>query len=67
MSSIRGSNIVKLGPNNYSQWSGEMQAWLKAVQLWKLVSGKLEEEKKKKKKVLLLKALLLKTLLKITL
>jgi hypothetical protein len=34
--------IAKLGPNNYPQWSGEMQAWLCASQLWRLVSGDLK-------------------------
>ena len=42
MSSIKGPDIAKLGPNNYPQWSGEMQAWLRAAQLWRLVSGKLK-------------------------
>jgi len=31
--------IQKLGQSNYNQWSGEMQAWLRANQLWQLVSG----------------------------
>jgi hypothetical protein len=39
MSSTKGPEIAKLGPNNYPQWSGEMQAWLRASQLWRLVSG----------------------------
>ena len=38
MSSTKGPDIAKLGPNNYPQWSGEMQAWLCASQLWRLVS-----------------------------
>ena len=34
----KGPDITKLGTNNYPQWSGEMQAWLHANQLWRLVS-----------------------------
>ena len=39
MTSSRGPEIQKLGPSNYNQWSGEMQAWLRANQLWQIVSG----------------------------
>jgi hypothetical protein len=39
MSSSKGPEIQKLGPSNYNQWSGEMQAWLRANQLWQIVSG----------------------------
>jgi len=42
MSSTKGPDITKLGPNNYSQWSGEMQAWLRASELWRVVSGDLK-------------------------
>jgi len=41
MSSTKGPDIAKLGPNNYPQWSGEMKAWLRAHQLWRHVSGDL--------------------------
>ena len=37
----KGPDITKLGANNYPQWSGEMQAWLHANQLWRLFSGHL--------------------------
>ena len=42
MSTTKVPEIAKLGPNNYPQWSGEMQAWLCASQLWRLVSGDLK-------------------------
>jgi hypothetical protein len=42
MSTTKVPEIAKLGPNNYPQWSGEMQAWLRASQLWRLVSGDLK-------------------------
>jgi len=37
--SSKGPEFKKLGPNNYPQWCGEMEAWLRANQLWRLVSG----------------------------
>ena len=40
MTSSKGPEIQKLGPSNYNQWSGEMQAWLRANQLWQIVAGK---------------------------
>src|ERR1700748_1067091 len=40
--SSNGPVFEKLGPNNYAQWCGEMKAWLKVNQLWRLVSGKLQ-------------------------
>jgi len=42
MSTTKGPDITKLGTNNYPQWKGEMQAWFRATQLWKLVSGDLQ-------------------------
>jgi transposase InsO family protein len=38
----KGPDFDKLGPNNYPQWSGEMEAWLRASELWRLVSGTLK-------------------------
>lgn len=35
----KSPELQKLGTNNYNQWSGEMQAWLRANQLWQIVSG----------------------------
>ena len=32
--------FVKLNGENYTTWSGEMEAWLRASGLWKVVSGK---------------------------
>ncbi len=46
MSSTKGPDIAQLGPNNYPQWNGEMQAWLRASQLWRLVSGDLTRPEK---------------------
>ena len=42
MPSSKGPEITKLGATNYNQWSGEMQAWLRANQLWQIVSGQRE-------------------------
>src|ERR1700704_6028508 len=42
MPSSKGREITKLGATNYNQWSGEMQAWLRANQLWQIVSGQRE-------------------------
>ena len=39
MTSSKGPEIQKLGSSNYNQWSGEMQAWLRAQALWSIVSG----------------------------
>jgi hypothetical protein len=36
--SSKGPGFAKLGPNNYAQWSGEMEAWFRANKLWRLVS-----------------------------
>ena len=36
---MKGPDIAKLGPDNYPQWSGEMRAWLRAYDLWDVVSG----------------------------
>jgi hypothetical protein len=36
--SSKGPDFAKLGPNNYPTWSGEMEAWLRATMLWRLVS-----------------------------
>src|ERR1700733_6598435 len=36
---MKTPEIQKLGSSNYHQWSGEMQAWLRANQLWQIVSG----------------------------
>jgi Reverse transcriptase (RNA-dependent DNA polymerase)/gag-polypeptide of LTR copia-type/GAG-pre-integrase domain/Integrase core domain len=35
----KSPEIQKLGTDNYNQWSGEMKAWLRANQLWQIVSG----------------------------
>lgn len=32
--------FAKLSEDNYTTWSGEMEAWLRASGLWRLVSGK---------------------------
>lgn len=32
--------FAKLNEENYSTWSGEMEAWLRASGLWRLVSGR---------------------------
>jgi hypothetical protein len=34
--------FTKLNGENYSTWSGEMEAWLRASGLWRLVSGKVK-------------------------
>ena len=34
-----GPNFAKLSATNYSTWAGEMEAWLRASGLWRLVSG----------------------------
>jgi hypothetical protein len=34
--------FAKLNGENYSTWSGEMEAWLRASGLWRLVSGKVK-------------------------
>jgi len=39
MTFAKGPEIQKLGQSNYNQWSGEMQAWLRANQLWQLSSN----------------------------
>ena len=48
MSITKGPDITKLGINNYPQWSGEMKAWLRAVQLWRHVSGDQKRPEKPK-------------------
>lgn len=37
--SLSGPNFARLNATNYSTWSGEMEAWLRASGLWRLVSG----------------------------
>ena len=32
--------FAKLNAENYTTWSGEMEAWLRASGLWRIVSGK---------------------------
>lgn len=39
MSTFKGPDIQKLGATNYNVWSGDMKAWLRANQLWRIVSG----------------------------
>ena len=34
-----GPNFPKLGGTNYPCWSGDMEAWLKACGLWRIVMG----------------------------
>ena len=34
-----GPNFPKLGGTNYPCWSGDMEAWLKACGLWRIVKG----------------------------
>jgi hypothetical protein len=34
--------FAKLNGENYSTWSGEMEVWLRASGLWRLVSGKVK-------------------------
>jgi gag-polypeptide of LTR copia-type/Domain of unknown function (DUF4219) len=36
---FKSPEIQKLGSTNYNQWSGDMQAYLRANQLWRIVSG----------------------------
>ncbi|KAF4618248.1 hypothetical protein D9613_011683 [Agrocybe pediades] len=31
--------FTKLGATNYPTWAGEMQAWLRAQSVWRIVSG----------------------------
>ena len=34
------AKIKPLSNSNYSEWAGEMKAWLMRIGLWRLVSGK---------------------------
>ncbi|GBE78927.1 predicted protein [Sparassis crispa] len=38
-------NFAKLNDSNYPTWSGEMAAWLRFANLWRLVNGKLPQPK----------------------
>ncbi|GBE81962.1 hypothetical protein SCP_0403380 [Sparassis crispa] len=38
-------NFAKLNDSNYPTWSGEMAAWLRSANLWRLVNGKLPQPK----------------------
>ena len=31
--------FAKLGPTNYSLWAGDMEAWFRALALWRIVNG----------------------------
>ncbi|KXN86136.1 hypothetical protein AN958_10438 [Leucoagaricus sp. SymC.cos] len=37
--SSNGPNFEKLNATNYATWSGEMQAWLQASGLWRIING----------------------------
>ncbi|KXN89409.1 hypothetical protein AN958_05782 [Leucoagaricus sp. SymC.cos] len=41
--SSNGPNFEKLNATNYATWSGEMQVWLQASGLWRIVNGTIKK------------------------